>query len=201
MKEITKMAYREKITTKDIDGVSYIEIISASTKLGRFLAPSHYIKLDTIFGHVVTMRRLMEFLTKDKYPFDLLHKYRLDNLDIKRIRALRNRHTPHYWVIVLYYLILRTRNDEFLRQLLKMNTLPFAATTVEKSNLPVVNSTITTRVSSPKLIPYIGCVRVVENLVKEDKLDDTGYIVKMLDDEVGGDFSLVLEQIKDELDS
>lgn len=192
-----KLSYKADVTPEYVDGVNYIEIINPKTPLGMFLNPLHKRVISTEFGDAHSIRRLMDFISKPDYPAEFLTK-KLSHKDIEDIKSFKYKHVKHYWVFILYFLIIRVRSDGELIRMLHENTLPICGTSTQKETSKVTNKEIVNRRHVHSLLGYVGCIRVVQELIKLNKLRDDKYIKKYLDAEVG-DFEKLYTNLYDDI--
>jgi len=191
---LKKNSYIPKILSKTTDGVDYISIIKPATELGKMLNSDYQHNIDTMFGNVVSIRRIMEYLNRDKYPSSFLTKPRLTKSDISIIKALTIKHIDNYWAFILYFMIKRVASDPKLIELMKNNSLEYAALDTGTVTDQIFNQEIMVKKHITKLSYYISCIRIISILVKEDKIHDNSYISSLLEMEVEGNF---LDKISD----
>ena len=185
---IKKNSYIPRIPLDSEDGVDYINILKPNTLLGELLKPDHVYQFDTVFGNVVSVRRVMEYINRVDYPIKFLTKKKLTHIDVKRIKKCEIKHVKHYWAFILYALIKRVSKDTKLKELMLNNTLEYVALDEGVIEEELFNKKIEVKKHLTKLSYYTSCIRIVDELLKTGKLDDNEYISKLLDNEVNGDF-------------
>ena len=199
MKAIKNNNKFQTIHSTHKDGVDYINIIKPKTRLGVLLNPDYPCNVNTLVGDAVSIRRLMEYLNKAAYPTIYLTKPKLSKGDILTIKKLKSKHIEHYWVIILYILLTRVREDVELRKLLEENTLEFAAVTETIKTEPFFNTTMEVKTHVTKLAYYLSCIRIASFLVNKGSIDDSDYIKSILDGEVNGDFFKYVSTLEHEI--
>lgn len=110
----------------------------------------------------------MQALMIPGFPLELVHK-RLTFKDFNRIpKNVRPVSLPNYYALLAYAFCQRVMSDKELQQMLKENTVPLTSYTVNK-NKKFFNKTITVTEMNYSLGKYVGIIRYVEKLIKEDK--------------------------------
>ncbi len=192
---LKKNSYIPSILQEHVDGQDYITIVNPTTELGKMLSPEHNFEFDTVFGKVINVRRLMEYINKDKYPSKFLTKPRLTKTDITLIKKCGIKHVKDYWVYILYGIIKRVSSDDKLLNMLKDNDLDFIALNTELVKDDLFTKEVSIKKHLTKFSYYISCLRIVSNIVKEGKIKDSEYISTILDNEINGNFVEKIEQL------
>lgn len=192
---LKKNSYIPTILSDYEDGVDYISIVNPSTELGKMLSPEYSYEFKTIFGNVINLRRFMEYLNRDKYPSKFLTKAKLTKADITVIKKCKINHVKDYWIYILYGVIKRVSCDSKLIQLIKDNDIDYVALNTELVKDDLFDKEVSVKKHLTKYSYYVSCIRIVSNLIKEDKLEDMEYISMLLDNEIDGNFIDKIEQL------
>ena len=185
---LKKNSYIPSILSNHQDGVDYISIVNPSTELGKMLAPEYTFEFDTVFGKVISIRRLMEYLNRDKYPSRFLSKSKLTHRDINEIKQCTIKHIENYWVYILYGVIKRISSDDKLISLIKDNDLDFVALDTKLVSDTLFDKEVSVKKHLTKFSYYVSCLRIVTDLIKSDKLNDNEHVSMLLDNEINGNF-------------
>lgn len=192
-------SYLKTILKDSVDGVDYISVINPTTELGKLLRPDYLHTFDTVFGKVISIRRVMEFLNRVDYPIKFLTKCKLTSIDIKRIRKCEIKHIKNYWTYILYATIKRVSSDPKLIELMRNNTLDYVALGNEVVKEELFNQEIEVKKHFVKLSYYVSCLRIVDKLIKDGDLENKEIINELLDTEAGGNFMEKILAVNTEL--
>ena len=158
-----------------VEGEDYINVSKYSdTGLGKALAPGAKANFDTVFGKVGNVRAAMDYIAIPNYPVKLLSKAKLTASDINKIPGKRIS-VPNYWSIVTYIMAERIKADEKLHDMLKENDVELTCfSKIGKATM--FGKEVFMSQPNKSMGRYIAVIRVLSNLIKEDKFTDENIL-------------------------
>lgn len=194
---LTNYNYIEDLTIDKQDGKDYIEIgKEAATKLGMYLGFTYDRPFVLPYGKFSNPYKAISHLALEGFPINLRLKH-LSKEDINLIRTLRKKDVKHYWVIVLYIIINKIKNDDVLVKLLKENNLDFHWFKGQIDKPLLGKKVIKCKKTLVNMTNYTAVIRLASELVKLDKINDDDYVLKVLESNVDDFESYLVKTIEE----
>lgn len=181
---LSALSYVKEFNVQD-DGKTFINIGSkAKTELGVLLSWTTPIQgLYSIYGKVGTIRNFSDALTIKNFPSNYMGMAKIPK-DILEKHVFNNKSKklsiPNYWSLIAYITAEGIRARKKLIDLMKANTLDYGCVT-ELRKATVFGSDIVIPSTIRQMINYVGIVRGLDRIVKEDKIFDNHVVGAFID--------------------
>lgn len=163
--------------TYDVSGLINVSM-SSDSELGQKLAPEYPWQFETIFGTVGTVKNLMDFISKPKYPFELLAKKTLSEKDLKRV-PFKSIAIPNYWAVVAYGIYQRILSDASLMEAIRENTLEYGVFSSQGKRM-FFGREIPVMLPNVKMGRYLAIIRYIDKFIKDGTFNDEAFMEKFI---------------------
>lgn len=181
MIEFRKIEIINNISNDVVDGVNIINLFKPHTELGKQLCPFVIEKpLEFLKWKFYNTKNLMDFLRLDGYKEEWLNMKNHNSSLKKEINNLKPKNIPSYWGIICLFIISKIKDNKHCIDLLKNNTLPFNMYIEEQKEVLLFGSKFKIKKKLPSFHGYCKVIAFVEQIVKEDILNNEEELIKTL---------------------
>lgn len=169
------------ISNDVVDGENIINLFKPNTELGKILSP-FIIEKHTEFlkWKFYSTKSLMDFLRLSGYKEEWLSMKNHNSTLRKEINNLKPKNIPSYWGIICLFIISKIKDNKNCIELLKQNTLPFNMYIEEEKEVLLFGSKFRVKKKLPSFHGYCKVVTFVEQIVKNDIINNEEELVKLL---------------------